>query len=227
MGDVINFENAQNVHQLGVVWVTSPQEARLRGFLTLVDWWVAVGAVLVTFVALPVDGFCRITAVGGFLAVSIGLVVVGAAGWGFGVGGGTGAAAGATGTGLTGKIPGEDSGVAGATSVLVSMSGLAAFGWRSWMWSRAHLYWLSLNDLDQVWAIVRLDEVTVAGSQRVLASVSAETVCPAYSRDFGLQWWSWYVALWVAQLLRWSRSAAAWGSLCLMLWGTVVLITLW
>ena len=28
--------------------------------------------------------------------------------------------------------------------------------------------------------------MTVAGSQRVLASLSTETVCPAYSRDFGL-----------------------------------------
>ena len=27
MGDVINFENVQNVHQSGVVWVTSSQEA--------------------------------------------------------------------------------------------------------------------------------------------------------------------------------------------------------
>ena len=38
-----------------------------------------MGAV-VTFVALPVDGFCRTTAVGGFLGVSIGVVAVGAAG---------------------------------------------------------------------------------------------------------------------------------------------------
>ena len=70
-------------------------------------------------------------------------------------------------------------------------------------------------------------QMTVAGRQRVLASLSTETVCPAYSRDFSLQWWSWYAALWVAQSLRWSQSAAAWGSLCLILWGTVVLITLW
>ena len=56
------------------------------GFLTLVDRRVAVHAVPVTFVALPVDGFCRTTAVGGFLGVSIGVVAVGAAG-GLGVAG--------------------------------------------------------------------------------------------------------------------------------------------
>ena len=112
----------------------------VRGFLTLVDWWVAVGAALVTFEALPVDGFCRTTAVGGFLGVSIGLVAAGAAG-GLGVAGATCAAAGAAGIGLTGNNPGEDSGVAGTTSVLVSMSCLTASGWRLQMWSHAHLYW--------------------------------------------------------------------------------------
>ena len=50
------------------------------GFLTLVDQRVAAGAVLVTFVALPVDEFCRTTAVGGIIGVSIGLVAVGTAG---------------------------------------------------------------------------------------------------------------------------------------------------
>ena len=65
--------------------------SRVGGFLTLVDRRVAVGAAPVTFVALPVDGFCRTTAVGGFLGVSIGLVAVGAAD-GLGVAGATGAA---------------------------------------------------------------------------------------------------------------------------------------
>ena len=101
--------------------------SQVGGFLTLVDRRVAAGAVLVTFVALPVDGFCRTTAVGGFLGVSIGLVAVGTAG-SLGVAGATGAAAGAVVTGLTGNNPGEDSGVAGATLVLVSMSGLTASG---------------------------------------------------------------------------------------------------
>ena len=109
------------------------------GFLTLVDRRVAAGAAPVIFVALPVDGFCRTTAVGGFLGVSSGLVAVGTAG-GLGVAGATGAAAGAAVTGLTGNNPCEDSGVAGATSVLVSMSGLTVSGWHSRMWSRAHLY---------------------------------------------------------------------------------------
>ena len=47
--------------------------------------------------------------------------------WGVAAGA-TGAAAGAAGAGLTGNIPGEDSGVAGATSVLTDMSGLTASG---------------------------------------------------------------------------------------------------
>ena len=86
-----------------------------------------MGAVPVTFVALPVDGFCRTTAVGGFLGVSIGLVAAGTAS-GLGVAGGTGGAAGVAGAGLTGNNPGEDSGVDWATSVLVSLSGLTASG---------------------------------------------------------------------------------------------------
>ena len=86
---------------------------------------MAAGPVPVTFVALPMDGFCRTTAVGGFLGVSIGVVVAGAAGHGSGVAGATGAAAGA---GLTGNIPGEESGVAGAISVVVGMSVLTASG---------------------------------------------------------------------------------------------------
>ena len=79
---------------------------------------------LVTFVALPVGGFCRTNAVGSFPEVSIGVVAADAAGYGLGAAGATGAVAGATGAGLTGNISGEDSGVAGATTVLVGMSGL-------------------------------------------------------------------------------------------------------
>ena len=87
-----------------------------------------MGAAPVTFVALPVDGFSRTTAVGGFLGVSIGVVAVGTAGCGFSVAGATGAAGGAAGIGLTGNNPSEDSGVAGAISVLTGMSGLTASG---------------------------------------------------------------------------------------------------
>ena len=61
----------------------------------------------VIFVALPVDGFCRTTAVGGFLGVSIGLVAAGAAD--VGVAGATGTVAAAAVTGRTGNNPGEDS----------------------------------------------------------------------------------------------------------------------
>ena len=80
---------------------------------------MAVGAAPVTFVARPVDGVCRTAA--GFLGVFVSVLAVGTAGCGLGV-------AGATGAGLTGNIPGEDSGVAGATSVLTGMSGLTASG---------------------------------------------------------------------------------------------------
>ena len=96
------------------------------GFLTVVEWQVAVGAAPVIFVALPVDGVCRTTA--DFLGVFNGMLAVGTAGCGLGVAGATGAAAGAAGAGLTGNIPGEDSGIAGATSVLTGMSGLTASG---------------------------------------------------------------------------------------------------
>ena len=100
--------------------------SRVGGFLTLVDRQVAVGAVLVTFVALPVDGVCRTPA--DFLGVFNGVLAVGTAGCGLGVAGATGAAAGAAGAGLTGNNPGEDSGVAGAMSVLTGMSDLTASG---------------------------------------------------------------------------------------------------
>ena len=149
--------------------------------------------------------------------LSIGLVAVGAAGCSFGIAGATGAVPGAAVTGLTGNNPFE---------VLVSASGLTASGWCSQMWSHAHLYWpppMTWTKYEPCLAWW----ITVAGSQRVLASLSTETVCPAYSRDFSLQWWSWYAALWLAWSLRWFLSAAAWESLCLILWGTVVLITLW
>ena len=72
--------------------------------------------------------------------MSIGLVAVGTAG-GLGVAGATGAVARVAVAGLTGNNPGEDSGVAGATSVLVSIPHLTASGWCSQMWSCAHLYW--------------------------------------------------------------------------------------
>ena len=57
--------------------------------------------------ALPVDVFCRTTAVGGFLAVAIGVVAVGTADCSLGVAGATRAAAGPAGAGPTGNNPGE------------------------------------------------------------------------------------------------------------------------
>ena len=85
-----------------------------------------MGAAPVIFMALPVDGVCRTTAA--FLGVFIGVLAAGTAGCGLGVPGATGAVAGAAGAGLTGNIPGEDSGLAGATSVLTGVSGLTASG---------------------------------------------------------------------------------------------------
>ena len=49
---------------------------------------MAAGAAPVTFVALPVDGVCRIAA--GFLGVFIGVLAVGTDGCGLGVAGATG-----------------------------------------------------------------------------------------------------------------------------------------
>ena len=72
-------------------------------------------------------GSARTTAVGGFHGVSIGVVAADTAD-GLGVAGATGAAPGAAVAGLTGHNPGEDSGVAGATSVLVSAPHLTASG---------------------------------------------------------------------------------------------------
>ena len=54
---------------------------------------MAVGAALVTFVALPVDGVCRTPA--DFLGVFDGVLAMGTAGCGLGVAGATGAVAGA------------------------------------------------------------------------------------------------------------------------------------
>ena len=75
---------------------------------------------------LPVDGVCRTTVA--FLRVFIGVLAAGTAGCGLGLAGATVAVAGAAGAGLTGNIPGEDSGVVGATSVLTGMSALTASG---------------------------------------------------------------------------------------------------
>ena len=89
--------------------------SQVGGFLTLVEWCMAAGAALVTFVTFPGDGVYRTTA--GSLGVLNGVLAVGTAGCGLGVAGATGAVAGDTGAGLTGNIPCEGSGVAGATSV--------------------------------------------------------------------------------------------------------------
>ena len=97
---MVNLENVRNVCQPGAVRVTSSQKPGRR----LPDWLIGEWQRCCAshFVALPVDGFCRTTAVGGFLGVSISLVAAGTAG-GLRVAGATGAAAGAAVTGLTGN----------------------------------------------------------------------------------------------------------------------------
>ena len=123
---MINFEKCSKCSSArgGLGHISS--RSQVGGFLTLIEWQVAVGAALVIFMALPVDGVCRTTA--GFFGVFDGMLAAGTAGCGLGVAGATGAATGAAGAGLTGNIPGEDSGVAGATSVLTGISGLTASG---------------------------------------------------------------------------------------------------
>ena len=123
---MINFEKCSKCSssRSGLGHISS--RSWVRGFLTLVDWQVAVGAAPVTFVALPVDGVCRTPA--DFLGVFNGVLAVGTAGCGLGIVGATGAVAAAADAGLTGNIQSEDSGVAGAMSVLTGMSGLTASG---------------------------------------------------------------------------------------------------
>ena len=91
---------------------------------------------LVCFGVPPVDGICSHcgvhTAGGGFPGV-FAVAAAGAAMVGLVVARATGAAAGAAGAGLTGHSPCEGSGVAGATSVTLDVSGLTASGWCLWI----------------------------------------------------------------------------------------------
>ena len=75
-----------------------------------------MGAAPVIFIALPVDGVYRTVA--GFPWSVQWCASCGYSWLWFGVAGATGTAAGLAAAGLTGNIPGEDSGVARRTSVL-------------------------------------------------------------------------------------------------------------
>ena len=88
---------------------------------------MAVGAALVLVGTSPVDGVCGHCGVCTTKFLGVFGVVAGATRFGGVVASATGAATGAAGAGLTGGIPGEHSGVAGATSVMVDLSGLTAF----------------------------------------------------------------------------------------------------
>ena len=78
------------------------------------------------------------------------------------------------------------------------------------MWSRACLYWPPPNDLNQVWAMFGFTN-GCGWDPEGLGIIEYRDSLSTYNGCFGLQWRSWYAALWVAWLLRWSLSAAAWG----------------
>ena len=80
----------------------------------------------------------------------------------------------------------------------------------------------STNDFDNVWAMISCTYYS-GREHSVLSLLITETDCPAYSGAFLWQpVWSWLAALWVAHSYNLWHSAAAWGSLCLILYGTVV-----
>ena len=89
---------------------------------------MAAGAALILVVTSPVDGFCGCCGVCTTDFLGVCGVVAGATRFGGDVASATGAATGTVGAGLTGGIPGEHSGVAGATSAMVDLSGLTASG---------------------------------------------------------------------------------------------------
>ena len=89
---------------------------------------MAVGAVPVLFGTSSVDVFCGCCGVCTTDFLGVCGIVAGATRFNGVVASATGAAIGAAGAGVTGGIPGEHSGVAGATSAMVDLSGLTASG---------------------------------------------------------------------------------------------------
>ena len=89
---------------------------------------MAVGAVLVLLGTSPVDGFCGHCGVCTTDFLGVCGVVAGGTRFGGVVASATGAVTGAAGAGLTRGIPGEHSGIARATSMMVDLSGLTASG---------------------------------------------------------------------------------------------------
>ena len=86
------------------------------------------GAVPVLLGTSPVDRFCGHCGVCTTDFLGVCGVVVRATRFGGVAASATGAVTGTAGAGLNGGIPGEHSGVAGATSVMVDLSGLTASG---------------------------------------------------------------------------------------------------
>ena len=113
---------------LGVILGHISSRSWVGGFLTLVDRQVAADATLVLVGTSPVDGFCGCCGVCTTDFLGVCSVVAGATRYGGVVALATGAVTGVAGAGLTGGIPGEHSGVAGATSVMVDLLGLTASG---------------------------------------------------------------------------------------------------
>ena len=89
---------------------------------------MAAGAAPVLVSTSPVDGFCGHCGVCTTDFLGVCDIVAGATRSSGVVASAIGAATGAAGAGLTGGITGEHSGVAGATSVMVDLSGLTASG---------------------------------------------------------------------------------------------------
>ena len=83
------------------------------------------------------------------------------------------------------------------------------------------------NDLDQVGAIIGFAD-DGGRKPQIPGIIEIDMVWPV--KNGGFLWqphWSWYSALWVAHWLRWSHSAVACGSVCLICCGAVVCSTHW
>ena len=121
---------------------------------------------------------------------------------------------------LTARVAGPDAEAAGATSPMFDVSGLTASRWCSQMWSWTSQYYPPPMTWTRYETLLTL-QIMVAGSHMFLVSLRTDIVWPAKKGGFLWQpYWSWYSALWVAHWLRWSHSASACGSVCLISCGT-------
>ena len=211
------------VHLWGTVWIYLSSRSLDGGFLLWVDWCRTAGAVPTSLGGAPVDGICIYC---GECTADIALhgvcsVAAGAAGVGD---------VGATAVGsITAWVEGADVDAAGATSPMLDVSGLIASKWHSQMWSQAHLY----CPPPMTWTRYRqpifgfMDD---GGREPQDPGVIQDRYSLASKEMKGFLWqpyWLWYSALWVVYWLRWSHSASACGSVCLIHCGTVVHSTCW